>query len=449
MTGIPASRAPEARDFRDERRGSIDVDVRASVVPGPARVTVLDGLRGLAAAYVVLHHCWLVSFSGFPADHGPWWLGWLMYGRLMVVFFLTLSGFSLALGPAGRGWRMNGAGRFLRCRAWRLIPAYWSALAAGLVISWWITPEPHTGRPTLGSVLVYGLMLQDVIRAPSPDLALWSIAVEAELCLALPLLLALRRHCGPSLTLAAVSLPVAFLGLLDPHLADPNQSTGLAIPLLPVFMIGVIASGAAREPPSPDHPSSLSSRRWSPRSSPLSSAVKARIHWRVRSRMGPHFKPSIQGQVWPWCRASSRVMSSGWMGCAVVTMLGGLLLIAVVGPVWIFGHLYWVDLIASVPFGLLLVALARATPSMAARLLDGAIGRMLGRLSYSLYLVHVPLVVVVSHCVTQLDPDPLAHFLLTVAVAGPLCLIASWILTVLIEEPAHHHGQRVAAPTRS
>jgi peptidoglycan/LPS O-acetylase OafA/YrhL len=419
----------------------------------PARVATLDGLRGLAAAYVMLHHCLLVSFRGFPAVQGPLWLGWLAYGRLAVVLFLTLSGFSLALSPAGRGWHIGGTVRFLRRRAWRLLPAYWAALALSLAISRWVIPEPHSGRPNLDSVLVYGLMLQDVIRTPSPDLAFWSIAVEAELCLVLPIVVALRHYLGATLTLAAVGLPVAVLGLFDPHLAAPTQSVGLAIPLLPVFVVGVIASGVAREPPHRYQSSSSSSLP----SCALPScaqlfAVRLFVHGCVRSGWGRGVGSGPPGPAPSSSQRRDRhtgtapVPRSAWTGCAAASMLVGIWLVGVLGPVWIFQHLYWVDLIASVPFGLLLVALARSMPPIAVHLLNGTIGRALGRVSYSLYLVHVPIVVFVSHWISQLDHSaPLHHFMLTVAVAGPLCLITSWVLTVLVEEPAHRHG-RCPAP---
>src|SRR5262249_30444593 len=39
------------------------------------RAVGLDGIRGLAALYVVVHHCWLVTFHGYPANTGPAWLG--------------------------------------------------------------------------------------------------------------------------------------------------------------------------------------------------------------------------------------------------------------------------------------------------------------------------------------------------------------------------------------
>ncbi len=68
-----------------------------------ARLHGLDGIRGVAALFVVLHHCWLLSFPGYPSNTGPWWLGWLVYGHFAVVVFIVLSGFSLAIAPARSG----------------------------------------------------------------------------------------------------------------------------------------------------------------------------------------------------------------------------------------------------------------------------------------------------------------------------------------------------------
>ena len=43
--------------------------------PRPAhasRIVGLDGIRGLAALFVVIHHCYLASFPGYPRVTGPW-----------------------------------------------------------------------------------------------------------------------------------------------------------------------------------------------------------------------------------------------------------------------------------------------------------------------------------------------------------------------------------------
>jgi peptidoglycan/LPS O-acetylase OafA/YrhL len=129
----------------------------------------LDGLRGLAALYVLLFHAWLLAFRHFPRNTGPAYLTWSMYGRLSVVFFLALSGFSLALSPALNDWQLGGAARFLRRRAWRILPAYWAALAFSLVIAVFIVPATHKGPPTDRSVAVFGLLLQDFVKARTPN----------------------------------------------------------------------------------------------------------------------------------------------------------------------------------------------------------------------------------------------------------------------------------------
>src|SRR3954454_5208955 len=66
------------------------------------RLAGLDGVRGLAALFVVIHHVFLRAFPGYPVDRAPFWAGWFIYGRFAVVVFIVLSGFSLALSPAPR-----------------------------------------------------------------------------------------------------------------------------------------------------------------------------------------------------------------------------------------------------------------------------------------------------------------------------------------------------------
>ena len=109
----------------------------APEIAGPPRrrLAGLDGVRGLAALFVVVNHVFLRAFPGYPVDHAPLWAGWFIYGRFAVVVFIVLSGFSLALSPARHGWRLDGISQFALRRARRILPAYWAALAFSLAVA--------------------------------------------------------------------------------------------------------------------------------------------------------------------------------------------------------------------------------------------------------------------------------------------------------------------------
>src|SRR4051794_34285943 len=173
-----------------------------------SRILGLDGIRGLASLFVVIHHCFLASFPGYPQMTGPWWTGWMIYGHLAVVVFIVLSGFSLAVAPARHGWRLDGLGRYAHRRAWRILSAYWPALVFSMVMAYVFVPQPGEEPPTARSAVVYGLLIQDITGSPSPNGAFWSIAVEAQLYLLLPLLLLVIRKYGLVPMLATVTVPV-------------------------------------------------------------------------------------------------------------------------------------------------------------------------------------------------------------------------------------------------
>src|SRR3954462_4955538 len=82
--------------------------------PRRQRLAGLDGVRGLAAVFVVVNHVFLRAFPGYPADRAPFWAAWFIYGRFAVVVFIVLSGFSLALQPAREGGRLAGCSRVAR-----------------------------------------------------------------------------------------------------------------------------------------------------------------------------------------------------------------------------------------------------------------------------------------------------------------------------------------------
>src|ERR1700761_8236233 len=226
-----------------------------SVTPAPPprrRLAGLDGLRGLAALYVVVYHVSLRAFPGYPEDGAPFWAGWFSYGRFAVLVFIVLSGFSLALSPARAGWRLDGLAAYGRRRARRILPPYWAALAFSLAVAWLIVPQPRSGVPDLASVIVNGLLLQNIVGAPSPNTAFWSIAFEVQLYVLLPVLLLLVRRRGAVAMVATVTLVVAAVGIVGPHVARLDTFVIESAPdLAALFALGVVSAaivgaGAAR-----------------------------------------------------------------------------------------------------------------------------------------------------------------------------------------------------------
>jgi peptidoglycan/LPS O-acetylase OafA/YrhL len=356
----------------------------APAPPVDARVAGLDGIRGLAALYVVVHHCWLLTFPGYPANTGPGWLGWLVHGRFAVVAFIVLSGFSLAISPARNGWRLGGVLRFARRRARRILPPYWAALAVSLMIASAVPSLPLSAPPTVRSVVVHGLLLQDLVAVPTPNGAFWSIAVEATLYLLFPLLLLIRRRAGAAAMLAAVTVPVILIGLLRPGVSTPGRATGYALELAPLFTLGVLAAGIVT--------------------------------------------------------AGHRIRRLPWCGLAALAAAPVLLLVAVQGSVWTVRHYYWVDLAVGPAIAMFLTAVATRRPVALVRLLDSAPLRALGGFSFSLYLIHLPIVALIGRGVVAPHVAPgLPAFWATLALATPSCLVAARVFAAVLEIPFQQH----------
>jgi peptidoglycan/LPS O-acetylase OafA/YrhL len=349
--------------------------------PRSRRLAGLDGIRGLAALYVVVNHVFLKAFPGYPVDHAPFWAAWLIYGRFAVVVFIVLSGFSLALAPARRGWRLDGVSRFARRRARRILPAYWAALAFSLAVAWLLVPQPGHGVPDIKSVVVNGLLVQNLVAAHSPNAAFWSMAVEVQLYLLLPLLLLVVRRRGALVMVGIVGLIVLAIGIFGPHLARLDTFVIQSPPdLAALFTLGILAGG-------------------------IVAASPAR-------------------QSWPWA----------WLALGAVVPI-----LATVwwrGSVWTLDHLFWVDLALGPAIACLLAGLATGRPASLVRMLDAPPTRSLGSFSYSLYLTHAPIVAVVYKLIVAGRVTPgVPAFLVSLALVLPLSLGFARLFAAVFEIP--------------
>jgi peptidoglycan/LPS O-acetylase OafA/YrhL len=339
---------------------------------------------------VVANHVFLRAFPGYPVDHAPFWAGWFIYGRFAVVVFIVLSGFSLALSPARRGWRLDGVSGFARRRALRILPAYYAALAFSLALAWLVVPPPGEGPPDARSVVVNGLLVQNLVGAPTPDRSFWSIAVEAQLYVVFPLLIVMVRRWGAAAMVATVTLLVATVGIVGPHVSGLDVFVVQSPPdLAALFALGVVTAGIVG----------------------ASGAVRS---W-----------------PWPWLAlaAAAPVLATiGWQG-----------------SVWTLDHLFWVDLALGPAIACLLAGLATGRPAALLRVLDARPIRNLGASSYSLYLTHGPIVVIVyEKIVAGRVRQGVPAFVVSLALVVPLTVVFARAFASVFETPFRRRRSRVS-----
>jgi peptidoglycan/LPS O-acetylase OafA/YrhL len=143
--------------------------------PGKVRLRFVDGLRGLAALYVLLFHLGLNSdeVAGSYSPAVQVLRSVLGEGHLAVVVFIVLSGFSLMLPIArsGTGRLTTSLLEFARRRVRRILPAYYAALALGLVLVLGYTAlgpllslkrQPVTGVLEPGTIISHLLLVHNL-----------------------------------------------------------------------------------------------------------------------------------------------------------------------------------------------------------------------------------------------------------------------------------------------
>jgi peptidoglycan/LPS O-acetylase OafA/YrhL len=358
------------------------------------RLRSLDGLRGVAAAVVVLHHLTLIAepvLRGVPGATDPWGAWWIMEhsplklltaGREAVVVFFVLSGLVVPLPALKSGsfsWPGFAASRFVRL----FLPA-WGALvlAASLVLvvprvaaqvsgGEWIAEKSAT------SVSWKRFVAELTLNTGGShyDNVLWTLRWEVAFSFLLPLLIVLvavlARWWLPA---AALAVGVTTFGVVW------NVS---ALAYLPMFVLGML----------------------------------------IGTRLD-----AIRG----WSdRVPARVSRPVW---ALVLVASGLVLVCA----WLLEPV----VPSSSDAGKALIGLE--TPG-AAGLVVAAIGsdrwrrflewpsvQFLGRISFSLYLVHVPVLVALTYLVGDWN------WWLLPPLGIPLVLVTAWLFFRVVETPTHH-----------
>jgi peptidoglycan/LPS O-acetylase OafA/YrhL len=359
----------------------------------------LDGVRGVAALYVTVHHIAIHLPLGSDATRLERACRHLLsFGHDAVDVFIVLSGYCLLL-PFLR--RPLHTVEFLKRRAARILPPYYMALLGSWLLiqvaigaktgTHWDVSIPVTWRDVvLHLALLHDWSTSAMHKLNHPH---WSVAVEWKIYLLFPLLCIARRKWGTA-RVAEVCVVASYgLWLVLHHFHWLNPSPwGSSVYYVGLFAMGMLAAELGE--------TSGEQRR----------ALVARLPGVLLAATCLLLVISVLGLLRPVLPLQLR---SCLVGCYAAMLLLGLRL--------------------------------RCLPTWLSRPFETKIPTTLGRMSYSLYLIHAPLVpLTYLYLVEPFGWSRPRATLALVALCTPLCLLAGWVFHLAFEAPAHRVSRRLA-----
>lgn len=368
-----------------------------------SRFRSLDGLRGVAALIVVIYHVMLTGpaisraylhpaeATFTPLSYAFFWtpLHLIWAGREAVIVFFVLSGFVLAL-PASSGKAAHWLSYYPRRIVRLYLPSIASlilALATTLIVvrrvipggSEWLNQHATSGHG-IHEVIVGSTLLID--GSGGLNTPLWSLKWEVLFSLLLPAYLLVARHGARYWAiLGAGILTVQFLGTY----------TGLdGFTYLAEFAAGVLL------------------------------AFKREALARIAAR--------LSRAAWTWLSALAIVLLTAHWSCSQL----------LASP----NSFYPVSIPLATVGAALTVFIVAWCPS-ARRMFEASSIAWLGRVSFSLYLVHEPVVVAASFLA---GPERSPWVVLATAV--PVSLLLAEVFYRGVEAPSHRLSQRIGSALR-
>ena len=152
------------------------------------RLPAIDALKGLGCMLIVWHH---LAFYGPMSDvlhpHAPWLTGWLYdYGRMAVQVFLVLAGYFAAASLAPQGVAaFTHPGQLIFRRYRRLVLPSLVAVAASVLVAAlvrpWFDHSSVPAAPTWLQVIAHVFLLQDLLGQDSLSAGIWYVAIDLQL----------------------------------------------------------------------------------------------------------------------------------------------------------------------------------------------------------------------------------------------------------------------------
>ncbi|MEC4880056.1 MAG: acyltransferase [Scytonema sp. PMC 1070.18] len=385
----------------------------ANILPEPPRssklhLAFLDGIRGLAALYVVLVHCWepsLVESSQLALLWSPM-TKFMRYGIFAVVIFVVLSGYCLML-PVVRSnkkYLSGGLLGFFKRRIRRILPPYYAALIFCLIIGvsliglqrmtilTWDADRLNTlsglfsANFSFYDVFIYFLLLQNFdLHFNDINGPMWTVAVEFQIYIIFALLLIpIWRRFG----MVSTVITAFVLGLtLHYSMGEFTKST------YPWF-IGIFAIGmAAAEINFSQKPSLIK--------------IKTSLPW---CQLGAIFV--FLAFVTEWLRFET---------------LPGL-------ELWIVHSFLALGSACLIIFCTNFVIQGKSLPPVF-NILESRWVLALGVISYSLYLTHAPIVFLVHQFLLSFNLSPTAMATKWLLISLPLSLLVANVFHRIFERP--------------
>ncbi len=368
------------------------VDLAEGVRDRSGYLEPLESVRGIAIMLVFLFHAWGISGQQLAGEPSPG-LSFIVAGNTGVTLFFVLSGFLLALPWLKHLYQplrpRPAVAQYLKARALRILPLYYSAL----LLAWLATGN----TAAIGQAAAF----QFVGFSAFPYSAVWwTLATEMQFYLLLPLLMSLwLGGRGGRLACAALLLGWLYAYTTLVLLADPGSGqasfllTKSVFARLPAFLLGIAAAAFY-----------LRACRWRP----------------------------VVLQASAWRHGGTLLL------LATLALLERVLAhVALMGDQqaelhWHVHHTWEAALWAVFILCLLLCRIP------AAGLLVNRGLALTGKLSYSLYLVHVPVLFYLLYPLREragTEDFQSAWWLYAAAAALLLSLLLSWISYSAIEKP--------------
>lgn len=368
---------------------TIDGQQPAPSAQSSERFDLLQVLRGLAALWVVLFHFWTTHSITTLYASMPTPLGRALFadGRGGVAVFFVLSGFVIAHSLWGKNVDRRFVTTFAIRRSIRLDPAYWVSIGAACIALSILGYAHGQGAyiPSATTLLAHIVYLQELLKVDEIQTVYWTLTYEVQFYI------------------------IAVIGAWAWN-SWRERGAGVARLFARALPLAFLISGVA---------SAFGDQVWMPR--------------------------GVFLNYWFAFVAGALAYAAGWRRTGILSQLA--LAAIVVTCLWRASATAEVFNTPAALTAIGLYAAARGNFLSLGRSSRALIG--LGAVSYSLYLVHVPIIQLSGGLIRRVTGPGVVPELVGLAIAVAFCVAGATIFWLLIEAPTHHLARRFGSSSKT